>query len=84
MIFDYFRARGKAGADLALRDNPGVLTGILVGGFGLSPARAHAARVYRQGGADLAAMPKLRRMAFRTRREPSLLVRCANQPPGSA
>lgn len=40
LIFDYFRAREKPAAEVPYRYNPGVLTGILVGGFGLAPADA--------------------------------------------
>src|SRR3546814_671890 len=40
LIFDYFRAREKPAAEVPFRYNAGVLTGILVGGFGLTPADA--------------------------------------------
>ena len=50
LIFDYFRARENPAAEVPYRYNPGVLTGILVGGFGLPPA---AAAVYE---ADLASL----------------------------
>src|SRR3546814_2570668 len=40
LIFDYFRAREKPAAEVPFRYNAGVLTGILLGGFGLTPADA--------------------------------------------
>jgi iron complex outermembrane receptor protein len=40
LVFDYFRAREKPAAEVPYRYNAGVLTGILVGGFGFSPADA--------------------------------------------
>src|SRR3546814_13509758 len=40
LIFDYFRAREKPAAEVPFRYNAGVLTGILVGGFGITLADA--------------------------------------------
>lgn len=55
LIFDYFRAREKPGAEVPFRYNPGVLSGILVGGFGFAPADA---AVYEADLARLVAQQK--------------------------